>query len=89
MLRARILLLHLDPPRHAAVFCVDEKAAVPALDRRDRVLLLSAPAAPNAIASSTSAMVRFSLYAALNTKTGHVHGKTAARRPTKTLLVSF
>ena len=36
-----IIGLYLDPPRHAAVFCVDEKAAIQAFDRRDRVLPLS------------------------------------------------
>ena len=38
---ADIIGLYLDPPRHAAVFCVDEKTAIQALDRRDRVLPLS------------------------------------------------
>ena len=32
---ADIIGLYLDPPRHAAVFCVDEKTAIQALDRRD------------------------------------------------------
>ena len=36
-----IIGLYLDPPRYAAVFCVDEKTAIQALDRRDRVLPLS------------------------------------------------
>ena len=35
-----IIGLYLDPPRHAAVFCVDEKTAIQALDRRARVLPL-------------------------------------------------
>ena len=38
---ADIIGLYLDPPRHAALFCVDEKTAMQALDRRDRVLPLS------------------------------------------------
>ena len=38
---ADIIGLYLDPPRHAAVFCIDEKTAIQALDRRDRVLPLS------------------------------------------------
>src|SRR5687767_3378642 len=29
------------PPAHAAVFCVDEKTAIQALDRKDRMLPLS------------------------------------------------
>ena len=35
---ADIIGLYLGPPQHAAVFCVDEKTAIQALDRRDRVL---------------------------------------------------
>ena len=33
--------LYLNPPQHAAVFCVDEKTAIQALDRLDPVLPLS------------------------------------------------
>jgi hypothetical protein len=36
-----IIGLYLNPPQHAAVFCVDEKTAVQALDRLDPVLPLS------------------------------------------------
>jgi hypothetical protein len=39
---AAILGLYLNPPQHAAVFCVDEKSAIQALDRHDPVLPLSA-----------------------------------------------
>src|ERR1039457_3824740 len=38
---AEVIGLCLHPPQHAAVFCVDEKADVQALDRKDPVLLLS------------------------------------------------
>ena len=38
---ADIIDLYLAPPRHAAVFCLDEKTSVQALDRRDPVLPLS------------------------------------------------
>ncbi len=38
---ADIIGLYLDPPRQAAVFCVDEKTAIQSLARRDRVLPLS------------------------------------------------
>jgi hypothetical protein len=31
----------MNPPQHAAVFCVDEKTAIQALDRLDPVLPLS------------------------------------------------
>src|SRR3954469_25171231 len=33
--------LYLNPPQHAAVFCVDEKSAIQALDRLDPVLPMS------------------------------------------------
>ena len=35
---ADVIGLYLDPPAHAAVFCVDEKTAIQALDRKDRML---------------------------------------------------
>lgn len=38
---ADLIALYLDPPQHAAVFCVDEKSAIQALDRLDPVLPLS------------------------------------------------
>jgi len=44
---ADIIGLYLNPPQHAAVFCVDEKTAIQALDRLDPVLPLS-PGGPSA-----------------------------------------
>jgi transposase len=38
---ADIIGLYLNPPQHAALFCVDEKSAIQALDRLDPVLPLS------------------------------------------------
>jgi len=38
---ADVIGLYLNPPAHAAVFCVDEKTAIQALDRLDPVLPLS------------------------------------------------
>ena len=38
---ADIIVLYLQAPQHAAVFCVDEKTAIQALDRLDPVLPLS------------------------------------------------
>ena len=38
---ADIIGLYLHPPAHAALFCVDEKTAIQALDRRDPVLPVS------------------------------------------------
>jgi hypothetical protein len=49
---ADIIGLCLNPLQDAAVFCVDEKTAIQALDRFDPVLPLS-PAAPNAMDSNT------------------------------------
>jgi transposase len=38
---ADIIALYMNPPQHAAVFCIDEKTAIQALDRLDPVLPLS------------------------------------------------
>jgi hypothetical protein len=38
---ADVIGFYLTPPQHAAVFCVDEKTAIQALDRADPVLPLS------------------------------------------------
>ena len=73
-----VIRLYLEPPRQAAVFCVDEKAAIQAFDRRDRVLPLS----PGRIERHGFEYKRhgtLSLYAALNIQTGEVQGKTTAR----------
>jgi len=75
---ADVLGLYLNPPAHAAVFCVDEKTAIQALDRLDPVLPLS----PGRLERHGFEYYRhgtLSLYAAFNTKTGEVLGKTTAR----------
>ena len=79
---ADIIGLYLDPPQHAAVFCVDEKTAIQALDRRDRVLPLS-PGRAERHGFEYKRNGTLSLYAALNTKTGQVQGKTARRHTSK------
>ena len=38
---ADVIGLYMNPPQHAAVFCIDEKTAIQALDRRDPILPLS------------------------------------------------
>src|SRR6202043_3800416 len=84
---ADIIGLYLNPPAHAAVFSVDEKTAIQALDRKDPVLPLS----PGRAERHGFEYVRhgtLSLYAALNTQTGDVHGKTVARH-TSDEFVSF
>ena len=75
---ADILGLYLHPPQHAAVFCIDEKTAIQALDRLDPVLPLS-PGRAERHGFEYYRHGTLSLYAALNTATGRVHGKTAAR----------
>ena len=75
---ADIIGLYLAPPAHDAVFCVDEKTAIQALDRLDPVL---------AVLSGTgrASWVRVFpsrhplLYAALETRSGQVLGSTASR----------
>jgi transposase len=84
---ADIIGLYLNPPEHAAVFCVDEETAIQALDRLDPVLPLS----PGRIERDGFEYYRhgtLSLYAALETNTGRVHGKTAARHTSQDF-VSF
>jgi transposase len=75
---ADIIGLYLNPPQHAAVFCVDEKSAIQALDRLDPVLPLS-PGRAERHGFEYYRHGTLSLYAALDTRTGKVHGKTAAR----------
>jgi transposase len=75
---ADIIALYLHPPQHAAVFCVDEKTAIQALDRLDPVLPLS-PGRAERHGFEYFRHGTLSLYAAFNTKTGEVLGKTALR----------
>jgi transposase len=75
---ADIIGLYVNPPQHAAVFCVDEKTAIQALDRLDPVLPLS-PGRAERHGFEYYRHGTLSLYAALNTKTGEVLGRTAAR----------
>ena len=75
---ADIIGLYLKPPVNAAVFCVDEKSAIQALDRLDAVLPLS-PGRAERHGFEYYRHGTLSLYAALNTKTGQVLGQTASR----------
>lgn len=75
---ADVIGLYLNPPQHAAVFCVDEKTAIQALDRLDPVL----PMSPGRLERHGFEYYRhgtLSLYAAFNTKTGEVLGQTVDR----------
>ena len=60
------------------MFCVDEKTAIQALDRKDPVLPLS-PGRAERHGFEYYRHGTLSLYAAFNTKTGEVLGKTAER----------
>jgi len=75
---ADIIALYMNPPQHAAVFCVDEKTAIQALDRLDPVLPLS-PGRAERHGFEYYRHGTLSLYAALDVKTGRVQGMTAGR----------
>ena len=75
---ADIIGLYMNPPQHAAVFCVDEKTAIQALDRLDPVLPLS-PGRAERHGFEYFRHGTLSLYAALEVNTGQVHGMTAGR----------
>ena len=76
--RPTLFGLYLLPSLNAAVFCVDEKSAIQALDRLDPVLPLS-PGRAERHGFEYFRHGTLSLYAALNTRTGDVIGKTSAR----------
>jgi transposase len=75
---ADIIGLYMNPPQHGAVFCVDEKTAIQALDRLDPVLPLS-PGRAERHGFEYYRHGTLSLYAALDVNTGKVQGMTAAR----------
>jgi len=75
---ADVIGLYMSPPQHAAVFCVDEKTAIQALDRLDPVLPLS-PGRLERHGFEYRRNGTLSLYVALDVKTGKVQGKTAVR----------
>lgn len=84
---ADVIGLYLNPPQHAAVFAVDEKTAIQALDRLDPVLPLS----PGRVERHGFEYYRhgtLSLFAALNTQTGEVLGQTVPRH-TSAAFVTF
>jgi len=65
---ATIIGLYLNPPQNAAIFCVDEKSAIQALDRLDRRLPLS-PGRAERHGFEYHRHGTLSLYAALNAAT--------------------
>src|SRR4026209_1302632 len=84
---ADIIGLYLKPPQHAAVFCVDEKTAIQALDRLDPVLPLS-PGRAQRHGFEYYRHGTLWLYAALNTSTGQIVGQTVPRH-TSAAFVEF
>lgn len=79
---ADILGLYLRPPQHATVFCVDEKTAIQVWDRIDPVLPLS-PGRAERHGFEYYRHGTLSLYAALDAKTGRVHGRTTDRHTSR------
>ena len=75
---ADIIGLYLKPPLNAAVFCVDEKSAIQALDRLDPVLPLS-PRRAERHGFEYYRHGTLSLYAALQTASSEVIGRTSLR----------
>src|SRR6202166_2110064 len=84
---ADVIGLYLKPPLNAAVFCVDEKSAIQALDRLDPVLPLS-PGRAERHGFEYFRHGTLSLYAALNTQSGEVLGQTVPRH-TSAAFVEF
>jgi hypothetical protein len=80
--------LYLNPPAHAAVFCVDEKTAIQALDRKDRMLPLS-PGRAESHGFEYKRNGTLGLFAALNTATGQVLGKTVPRHTSALFVAIF
>jgi transposase len=83
---ADVIGLYLNPPKHAAVFCLDEKTAIQALDRLDPVLPLS-PGRAERHGFEYYRHGTLSLYAALDTLSGEVFGRAVARHTSAEFLV--
>ncbi len=75
---ADIIGLYVNPPQHAAVFCIDEKTAIQALDRTVPELPLS-PGRAERHGFEYFRHGTLSLLAAFNTKTGKVIGRPVPR----------
>ena len=84
---ADVIGLYVNPPQHAAVFALDEKTAIQALDRLDPVLPLS-PGRAERHGFEYYRHGTLSLFAALNTQTGAVVGQTVPRH-TSDAFVNF
>jgi transposase len=84
---ADVIAMYVNPPQHAAVFAVDEKTAIQALDRLDPLLPLS-PGRAERHGFEYFRHGTLSLFAALNTESGEVLGTTVARH-TSAAFVEF
>ena len=84
---ADVIGLYLNPPQHAAVFAVDEKTHIQALDRLDPVLPLS-PGRAERHGFEYFRHGTLSLFAALDTRSGEVFAQTV-RRHTSAAFVEF
>ena len=84
---ADVIGLYINPPDHAAVFAVDEKTAIQALDRLDPVLPLS-PGRAERHGFEYFRHGTLSLFAGLNTQSGEVLGQTVPRH-TSAAFVDF
>jgi transposase len=84
---ADVIGLYVNPPDHAAIFAVDEKTAIQALDRLDPVLPLS-PGRAERHGFEYYRHGTLSLFAALDTQSGEVIGQTVPRH-TSAAFVEF
>jgi transposase len=82
---ADVIGSYVNPPDHAAVFAVDEKTAIQALDPLDPVLPLS-PGRAERHGFNYYRHGTLSLFAALNTASGEVLGQTCRATPAPPLL---
>jgi transposase len=82
---ADIIGLYLHPPEHAAVFCLDEKTAIQALDRLDPVFVVAGASGTRSrtpIASERQAIANG--FAATNRSVDIRHNRHTNRRPNQT-----
>ena len=84
---ADVIGLYVNPPYHAAVFAVDEKTAIQALDRLDPVLPLS-PGRAERHGFEYTATARSRCSPRSNTQSGEVLGQTVPRH-TSAAFVEF
>src|SRR5262249_51954093 len=82
---ADVIGLYVHPPDHGAVFAVDEKTAILALDRLDPVLPLS-PGRAERHGFEYYRHGTLSLLAALDTQSGEVLGQTVPRHTSATFV---